>query len=75
MPERTITCPNGCHEDYLDREHIPFILGSDIDNEYNRTLYLCRKCEWEASWTVWEGMETISMGFVATDEYYEEYHE
>lgn len=75
MPERTITCPNGCHEDYLRREHIPLILGKNIDDEYNQTLYLCRKCEWEGSWTLWDGMKTVSDGFVATDEYYEQYDE
>ena len=54
---RTVFCPTGCHEDYLDREHF------SQDNKsltYYGTNYRCNRCGWEATWDNEDGMRVYS---------------
>jgi hypothetical protein len=56
MPERTMLCPTGCHEDYLTRDHAETPIGKE--KWAVKTFYYCRKCEWEATWTIKDGLHT-----------------
>lgn len=46
-PKRTIFCPTGCHEDYLERES--FEAGNNTNIFYG-TTYSCLRCGWVAQW-------------------------
>ena len=54
VPKRTIFCPTGCHEDYLERETIDGENG-DIFG----TRYTCYRCGWVARWDNQEGFKVL----------------
>jgi len=51
---RTITCPTGCHEDYLDRDPFENYDSSEQVVDYG-SHYECRRCEWRATWSRQDG--------------------
>ena len=54
-PKRTVFCPTGCHEDYLDREPI-----TDFrDDKYYGSRYTCYRCGWVARWDNQGGFEVL----------------
>ena len=61
MSKRTITCPMGCHEDFLEREYESHYAG--METWWNVTRYVCRKCEWEAEWNTRNGLIQTSPPF------------
>ena len=54
-PKRTIFCPTGCHEDYLERESIP----ETKDDKFYGSLYPCYRCGWVARWDNHDGFEVL----------------
>jgi len=52
---RTVFCPAGCHEDYLQREAF-----TDRDKVYG-THYICYRCEWRATWNNLDGFRVITI--------------
>ena len=52
--ERTINCPTGCHEDYLEREAFTYYEANDQVSDYG-THYTCQRCEWSGTWSRQDG--------------------
>ena len=56
-PKRTVFCPTGCHEDYMEREPI-----TDFrDDKYYGSRYTCYRCGWVARWDNQGGFEVLDM--------------
>ena len=55
---RTMKCPSGCHEEYLERTQIHDDLARDGEYRYFATEYLCIRCNWKAIWDN-RGMLTV----------------
>jgi len=54
-PKRTVFCPTGCHEDYMEREPI-----TDFrDDKYYGSRYTCYRCGWVARWDNQGGFEVL----------------
>lgn len=57
MNQKTMTCPTGCHEDYLIRESFENYHGfTDQIKDYG-THYFCSRCNWKATWSRQNGLE------------------
>ena len=55
---RTMKCPSGCHEEYLERTQIHDDLAEDGEYRYFAMEYLCIRCNWKAIWDN-RGMLTV----------------
>ena len=63
MNQKTMTCPTGCHEDYLIRESfenhekICGVYGFTEQVRDYGTHYFCSRCNWRATWSKQHGLE------------------
>lgn len=56
MPERTVTCPNGCNPAALEREPWDLLRGTDDRKATHGTEYFCTECQWQAVWNDADGL-------------------
>ena len=65
QPYRTVFCPAGCHEDYLQREAF-----NSRDKVYG-AHYICYRCEWRATWNNLDGFQVITISERHWDDSYQ----